>query len=336
MSNSLAESTVVEYTEIAGQGDHRAALRLVDGLMADGFDVPDLLLRLLTPSQIEVGRRWQDGEWTVAKEHAATAVTGRVLSRLAVLTEERPVLSVRLIVAMAESDWHSTGASVMSIGLRHAGYEVFKAPSGTSAGQLAALVHDVGPAAVVLNCSVPSLLPGARRLVVAAQDAGTPVIAGGRAFGGNPNRARLIGANGWAGDVTAGADVVREHAGFSNPSHRFEHGATSDYARIRQRLATITETLRVTLSNHVDPTDEALELALFLLRSLAASLLIHDETILEEDLAWSAARHSRGGPPVDPAISAIRAALPDDTPTAISFFESATSQLSSSMGGKYR
>lgn len=333
MTHSLNNEAVTEYTDIAGSGDHLSAIRFVDDLISDSQDIPALLRDLVSPSQELVGLRWQTGAWNVGQEHAATATTNRVLAHLSGFAVERPARPMRLIVAVAESDWHSTGASVVAIGLRCAGFDVVRAPTGTSAGQLAALVHDIGPAAVVITCSLPSLLPGARRLVVAAQDAGTPVIAGGRAFGTNPRRAQLVGANGWAGDVTASGDVVRAQAGFSQPSYRFEHASTADYARIRQRLGPITERMRATLTRKAGPEDEVLDSALFLLRSLLSSLLIDDETVLQEDLAWALSRNEHGGPPVSPALSAIRQALSNDTPTALSLLESVSTQLTSA-GGK--
>jgi hypothetical protein len=61
---------------------------------------------------------------------------------------------------------------------------------------------------VVVSCSVPIFLGGAKRSIQAAHAAETPALAGGRAFGPDDLRARRLGADGWAPDAVAAAHLL--------------------------------------------------------------------------------------------------------------------------------
>lgn len=334
MFDSVTDATVADYTDLAGAGDTAAAIHLVDSILDEGFGVPELVRDLLAPSQTLVGLRWERGEWSVAREHTATAVTNEVLTHLPSNQEKSATRREKVIVAMAEGDWHNTSARMIAAGLSHAGFSVTATPAGTSAGQVAAMIHDHGPRALVLTCSQPSLIPGARRLVVAAQDAGTPAVVGGRAFGTTAERANRLGANGWAADLIDGARKVAECVGFSEPSSRFEFGSSIEYSRLRQRLGEVTEAVRRSLEGEGRISERDMESALFLLRSLMASMLIEDTTILRDDAAWLANRTHCDGPVLGPVINAISAALPQGTPNSLQALESVADQVGSSIGGK--
>src|SRR5687767_1071937 len=62
--------------------DRRAATRQALRLLDTGHTVEDIVVGLLAPAQVEVGRRWETNRWNVAQEHAATAITDSVLGAL--------------------------------------------------------------------------------------------------------------------------------------------------------------------------------------------------------------------------------------------------------------
>lgn len=64
--------------------DRDRAIDLCFSLRRTGATLEQIVDDLLAPAQREVGRRWEHGVWSVADEHAATAITDAVLSVLAV------------------------------------------------------------------------------------------------------------------------------------------------------------------------------------------------------------------------------------------------------------
>ena len=93
--------------------------------------------------------------------------------------------------------------------LTYLGWRVTFLGATIPADDLGAFLADEKPHALVLSCSLTANLRGARESIRAAHDAGVPVVAGGRAFGANDERATAIGADGWLGDPRRLDDLLR-------------------------------------------------------------------------------------------------------------------------------
>lgn len=318
MPPDIGPELVVEYADRAGAADEAVAWAIVDDLLAGGLSTTLVFRDLLSAAQALVGQRWQRRDWTVQQEHAATAVTSRIIDRIAAQGPATVPHRGKVLVTVAEGEWHRVAAAMVSHALRLDGWEVEPVPPGTRPGQVASAIHESGPLAVLVSCALPALLPGARRLVVTAQDAGTPCLVGGRAFGSSDRRARRIGADGWASDIVTAAEVVAAHAGFAGPSERLEHASASDYSVVRGELGRLTAALQEVLPQGRDESGNGvLELALWLARSLLAALLCDDRSILDEDVGWVA---SRIGPAaVTELLAALHDGLPERAPIAREF-----------------
>lgn len=206
-------------------------------------------------------------------------------------------------------------------------------PLGAAAGQVAGVIHDLGPECVVVSCSLPALLPGARRMVVAAQDAGTPAVVGGRGFGTDGRRAERLGANGWAADVVELADLVEATAGFSMPSARFDYPGTAEYATLRQEAGVVTDRVRALLEGPDDHSG-AVDAAVWLLKALAASLLLDDSDILSEDVDWFTSRAPITGLSVSRLLEALLHALPETLTVAKARVRAEVERAQPPTGGK--
>ncbi len=203
----ITAADVERFVECLARRDRRAAARQALGLLEAGASVQDLVYGLLGPAQAEVGRRWEANRWSVADEHAATAISDAVLGALAwriAAAEDQG----HVVVTCAEGEWHSLPARMAAEVLRVYGWQVtFLGPS-TPADHLRRFVVEVGAVGVVISCSVPIFLGGALRSVQAAQAGGVPAVVGGRAFGPDDLRARRLGADGWAPDAAAAARLL--------------------------------------------------------------------------------------------------------------------------------
>jgi methanogenic corrinoid protein MtbC1 len=192
--------------------DRRSAVRQALGWLDAGASVQDLVQDLLAPAQAEVGRRWETNQWSVADEHAATAITDAVLAALAWrigAAEDQG----HVVVTCAEGEWHSLPARMVAEMLRAHGWLVTFLGASTPAEHLRRFVDEVGAVGVVVSCSVPIFLGGALRSVQAVQSAGVPVLVGGRAFGPDDLRARRLGADGWAPDADGAAQLLGDWRG---------------------------------------------------------------------------------------------------------------------------
>jgi methanogenic corrinoid protein MtbC1 len=205
----ITAADVERFVECLARRDRKAAARQALGLLETGATIQELVLALLGPAQVEVGRQWEANQWSVADEHAATAISDAVLGALAWRIEAAENQG-HVVVTCAEGEWHSLPARMAAEVLRVHGWQVTFLGASTPADHLRRLLAEVGAVGVVISCSVPIFLGGALRSVQAAQSAEVPVLVGGRAFGPDDLRARRLGADGWAPDAGAAAHLLGE------------------------------------------------------------------------------------------------------------------------------
>jgi methanogenic corrinoid protein MtbC1 len=69
------EAAAEDYLARLAEADEDGAIDLITGLLDEGVPAEDLLLEVIAPVQRHVGRLWAENRWSVAREHAATAVS---------------------------------------------------------------------------------------------------------------------------------------------------------------------------------------------------------------------------------------------------------------------
>ena len=191
--------------ELAAARDVDGAVELATRALSDGpaADVVDALGRV----QERVGEEWYRGTWTVADEHAATAV---VDAALAAVQATRPPVDPRngafVVVACPEGEWHSLPARMFSVRLRDLGTRVTFLGASMPADHLGADLAHRRPDVLAVSVATPLGLPAAIASIDAAHAVEVPVVLGGRALGTNDRRAHALGADGWAANA---ADLVR-------------------------------------------------------------------------------------------------------------------------------
>lgn len=188
--------------------DAGTAVDLVEELLAAGADPVAVLADVIGATQREVGWRWQRGMWSVAQEHAATAVSVSAVEAVARHVRRVPATRGRVVVACAEREWHSLPAMIIAYALRAGGWDTVLLGAATPPVRLSRYLQDLGPDATAVSSSVLGSLPSTRRFVEASTTAGIPIVAGGSAFGPDDRRATAIGATAWAAGAREVAAAV--------------------------------------------------------------------------------------------------------------------------------
>ena len=206
------------YFDRLAPPDLRNGARLVAGLVAGGETVGAVVQEVLRPAQIDVGRHWQRNDWSVADEHAASAVTEAALMAASNSAPD-PVREQPLVVlACASEEWHTLPLRMVLAVLTEAGFDcAFLGPS-VPPDHLRTYLDSARPMALALNCTVATNLDGAAASIAAAHAAGVPVLVGGRAFGVDDHRAAVVGADAWNDDPQKAAGILLSWAGGSPPS----------------------------------------------------------------------------------------------------------------------
>lgn len=313
----MVVTTVHGLLDLIVARDREAVVEAVlDLARVEGLDA---VISLLSGVQREVGRRWQGQDWSVADEHAATALADLALAAAALdYPMGEPTLGA-VVVTCAEEEWHILPARMFAEQLRAYGWEVVFLGATTPAEHLARYLGRRPVVAVGLSCSVPAHLPGARRSIAAAHGAGVPVMAGGAGFGSTPARAAAVGADGWATSIaeahrlasswSAGVPALAvpgdDHDQLALSADRpvVVDAALADLAGHLQDMGTYSPWQRKKAREDLD----------YIVRFVEAAILTGDDTVVIEFVGWLLPLlAARGVPPnaVLQGFKSLRRCLP--------------------------
>ena len=133
--------------------DVAAARRAVDAALDAGLTVPDIYLGVLQPALYEIGRCWAVGDFSVAEEHSATAVTQSVIGMLGPRMRTAPKDGRLAVVTGSPEERHALGVQMVADFLEGDGWEVLPLGASTPASDLAELADQERPDAVCLSTS---------------------------------------------------------------------------------------------------------------------------------------------------------------------------------------
>ena len=78
------------FLRLVGDGDEYGAVEVVTDLLDDGVPPQRVMIDLIAATQGRVGELWAANEWSVAREHAATAISERALAAVSARITTRP------------------------------------------------------------------------------------------------------------------------------------------------------------------------------------------------------------------------------------------------------
>jgi len=275
--------------------DAQAATETIGQALRDGQDPVDLIEEVIAPSQRLVGERWERGNWTVAQQHAAT---GLATAAVCMLDAAMPVADRGLVVlACAEREWHALPLQLIGATLRAGGWQVSLLGSAVNAGRLSRTLHEFGPDAVAVSSSVLASIPTARRCVEASTTAGIPIVVGGPAFGTSAQRARAIGATGWAPtarDLPAVLatlpEVVRSVPPLPRAVVTEQAGLDAQQAALVNRLVArwrLTVGVRPDATQPDTVADLAVDVVRQYLHAVHAAVLLDDPSVISDIHSWA-------------------------------------------------
>lgn len=289
------ERAAGDYLAAALRGDFGGALRALEPLLEAGESPTVVLHGVLVPVQVAVGERWQDGRGGVAEEHAVTAVTERVLDTVHGWHTPVPEASAgRLALACAEGEWHGLAPRLLGVELALLGWDPVLLGASCPSREAVGWAGEGHVEALLVSVSMPTALPGARRVAEVAADREVPVLFGGAAFGASPHRARALGAGGWAASAEEADVVLRHWRAAGAPAAPPPLTAWSgDYAAVLDRRAeALAQAARGWLAH---PTG-AFDIVTILYDTLAAAVLVDDHSLFLDQRRWAErVVTSRGG-----------------------------------------
>lgn len=189
-------------------GDESGAWAIVETALASGLTPEEIHVDVLSPALRSIGEGWHLGEMTIAEEHRATAVAGKLVGRLGNRFARRGRRRGRIVIGTPPGERHGLGVSIVADLLRGDGWEVLDLGPDLPIDEFVAAVEKAAPVrAVAIGITNPEVLEQARNLVGSIRASTTaPIVVGGSAI--NAVTAAHVGADGWASDGRTAVEVV--------------------------------------------------------------------------------------------------------------------------------
>ena len=274
------------YFDALVRCDPAAATDVVMDLLESGASLGEIVEDVIAPAQVHVGELWERGEWSVAQEHAATAVTEAAVSAVWVMTARRQLGDgPRIALACAEGEWHALPARMAAALAAEAGAHVTVLGPSMPADHLRRRLEMRDIDLLAVSCTVPVNLRGAASCVAAAHAVGLPVVAGGRAFAGRPQRARAIGADGLVESPQRLSDAsyaVGDHVGLPEEALRLDTVPEATLDVVFTRVVAAHPGIARLPAAYQERTREDLR---WIVRFTGAAVLTGDATVLDDFLA---------------------------------------------------
>jgi methanogenic corrinoid protein MtbC1 len=292
------------YLRALAAADAGAAAAALDEALTAGESQRKLITEVIAQGQRHVGQLWMDGVWSVADEHAATAVAEQSLTVIAP-PQGRPAHAKRVVLACAEGEWHTLPARLASELARTSGLELVLLGGSIPAADLQRYLRASKPAALALSVTLTTNLIAASRSIQVAREEAVPVIVGGAAWGTGQHRARRLGADVHVADpadLSGVVDTLGTRAASSAPAEIPVEALVLDSAP-RELLLTAMTSLSVhsawAQSLTAYQREQAVQDLGWLARHAAAAVACDDDTVLSDLAAWRLSRLTRQGVPAD-------------------------------------
>lgn len=308
-------------TSAAISGDAGTLYRIASKLMEEGVPFDSLLFDYLLPAERAVGHRWEQGDYLISEEHAATAAIETVISLLVGMFDQ-PEDASHVVIAAAQGDDHSLPGRAISAHLLFNGYRTTFLGANVLATDLAEFLAVESPDILVLSCTMSSHLMGAHASIGAARGAGVPVVVGGRAFGSDGTRARALGADAWSATI----GEVLEHVESLLSTGSTAPPAAEPSPELEALQADEIEVLADAHRRVMEQVDQKrdrrwLDEVSILLGAVQGAMLIDADDVLVETLRWQRAIMSSHGYRADLVAGSLHSALEERSPLAAALLE---------------
>ena len=193
------------FTALLLRGDHRGCLKLVDQSIRTENDLRYFYEHVAKYALYTVGSLWERNEVTVADEHLATAIVGRISSYLYSRFVGTPQTKGTAIVSAVPNEYHEVGARMVADILELDGWDVTYLGANTPVEELVKMLKQKQPFMLALSVATAFNLEKARLVIKTVKSdrdlTAMRILVGGLAFSSVPRLWQEFGADGYAANL---------------------------------------------------------------------------------------------------------------------------------------
>lgn len=194
-------------------GNSQKCLAIAEEVAKTGKGLETLYVEVIQPCLYEIGRLWEQNEISVAQEHLATAIVGRLMANIFPRLQMVPDAKGRAVVTAATNEFHETGARCVADLLELDGWEVDYLGANTPSDELLRYLEQVNPAILLVSVAMPfNIDPTCQMLAKILESpklSNLRIMVGGLAFASAPDLWLITGAHGYAPDAKGAVNLAR-------------------------------------------------------------------------------------------------------------------------------
>jgi len=196
------------------EGDSYGCLRLVEQSIRTADDLRHFYLHVIWPAMCAIGQQWEYNRISVAEEHLATAIVGRVMAGLYPMISLCGVTCGKVVVSAGPNEFHEVGARMVADFMEMDGWDVTYLGANVPANVLLDTLRIQKPFILALSIATVFNLGNGQELIrIVKEDPETrdiKLMVGGLAFKDMPHLWKEIGADGYAADAHSATLLSKE------------------------------------------------------------------------------------------------------------------------------
>lgn len=194
------------------EGDFESAINFAERFIKSSEDIENFYLKIVQPALYDIGNLWEAGKISVAEEHLATAIVGRVMANIYPKFPKKKK-KAKAIVSSSPNEYHELGGRIVADLLEMDGWDVYYLGANVPAQELIKLVNKTKPKIVAISVTMPFNIEKAAELIKKLKESKPPkpkIIVGGLAFNLLPDLHKQVGADFWAPDAKKAVEIASQ------------------------------------------------------------------------------------------------------------------------------
>ena len=186
-------------------GDHKKCMAIALENVKTAADIETFYGQIIQPVMYEVGMLWEEDVLSVAQEHLASAIVGRVMATISMTTIGAQKKRGKVVVTASPNEFHEIGAWMIADILEHDGWDMHYLGANTPQNDLLQFLLSFRPDILAISITTPFNIEKVKDIVDSIRKdkelEKMKIMVGGRIFNEYPDLWRMMGADGFAVNV---------------------------------------------------------------------------------------------------------------------------------------
>ena len=195
-------------------GDHQKCMEIALENIKTTPEIEPFYMQVIQPTMYDIGTLWERGELSVANEHLASAIVGRVMAAIN-MTTIKPVKSKgKIVVTASPNEYHEIGAWMVADILENEGWNVSYLGANVPHNDLIQFLLSAKPNVLAISVTMPFNIEKAKEVIQLSKKypelVNMKIIVGGRVFNDNPDLWHSTGADNFAATILEAKEIIQQ------------------------------------------------------------------------------------------------------------------------------